>query len=104
MGFYPVSILHSLSDFIGKRGDETLPFFIDQPLCLIPVSEGSIYNFNQQAYEQLAEFETISKANLVASPYLHVDETGININGKQCFLPLILIDVSSTCAKKAVNK
>jgi hypothetical protein len=22
----------------------------------------------------------------------------------QCFLPLILIDVSSTCAKKAVNK
>jgi transposase len=32
----------------------------------LPVSEGSIYNFNQQAYEQLAEFETISKANLVA--------------------------------------
>jgi hypothetical protein len=40
----------------------------------LPVSEGSIYNFNQQAYEQLAEFETISKANLVASPYLHVDD------------------------------
>ena len=52
----------------------------------LPVSEGSIYNFNQQAYEQLAEFETISKANLVASPYLHVDETGININGKRHWL------------------
>jgi hypothetical protein len=40
----------------------------------------------RQAYEQLAEFETISKANLVASPYLHVDETGININGKRHWL------------------
>jgi transposase-like protein len=57
MGFYPVSVLHSLSDFI-----------------------------DQQAYEQLAEFETISKANLVASPCLHVDETGININGKRHWL------------------
>jgi transposase len=36
--------------------------------------------------KQLAEFETISKANLVASPCLHVDETGININGKRHWL------------------
>ncbi len=48
----------------------------------IPVSEGSIYNFNQQAYDQLAEFEAISKDKLVASPCIHADETGININGK----------------------
>jgi hypothetical protein len=43
--------------------------------AFVPVSEGSIYNFNQQAYEQLAEFETISKANLVAPPCLHVDHS-----------------------------
>ena len=30
----------------------------------------------------LAEFEAISKEKLVASPILHADETGININGK----------------------
>ena len=52
----------------------------------LPISEGSVYNFNKQAYEQLAEFETISKEKLVVSPCLHVDETGININGKRQWL------------------
>lgn len=55
-------------------------YFADQ--LAMPISEGSIYNFNRQAYEQLTEFETISKERLLASPCLHVDETGININGK----------------------
>jgi transposase len=52
----------------------------------LPISEGSIYNFNKQAYEQLAEFETISKECLVASACIHADETGININGKGYWL------------------
>jgi len=55
-------------------------YFADQ--LQIPISEGSIYNFNKQAYEQLAEFETVCKENLVTSTCLHADETGININGK----------------------
>jgi len=55
-------------------------YFADQ--LAMPISEGSIYHFNRQAYEQLAEFETISKERLLASFCLHVDETGININGK----------------------
>lgn len=55
-------------------------YFADQ--LGMPVSEGSIYHFNKQAYEQLLEFEIISKAKLVASPCVHADETGININGK----------------------
>ena len=55
-------------------------YFADQ--LQMPISEGSLYNFNQQAYEQLAAFEAISKERLVASPILHADETGININGK----------------------
>lgn len=55
-------------------------YFADQ--LQIPVSEGSIYNFNKQAYEQLAEFDAISQDRLVISACLHADETGININGK----------------------
>lgn len=44
----------------------------------IPVSEGSIYNFNQEAYGLLATFEEKAKAELAVSALLHVDETGIN--------------------------
>ena len=55
-------------------------YFTDQ--LQMPISEGSLFNFNQQAYKQLAEFEMISKQKLIASPILHADETGININGK----------------------
>lgn len=49
----------------------------------MPISEGSIYNFNKQAYEKLAKFEAICKEKLVVSPCIHADETGININGKR---------------------
>ncbi len=59
-------------------------YFADQ--LQLPISEGSIYNFNLQAFEQLAEFETINQENLVASACLHVDETSININGKRHWL------------------
>ncbi len=59
-------------------------YFADQ--LGLPMSEGSIYNFNHQAYEQLAEFEAISKEHLVESPCIHADETGININGKRHWL------------------
>ncbi|TXL18476.1 IS66 family transposase [Methylococcaceae bacterium HT3] len=52
----------------------------------MPISEGSIYNFNKQAYEKLAKFEAICKEKLVVSPCIHADETGININGKRHWL------------------
>ncbi len=52
-------------------------YFADQ--LGMPISEGSIYNFNKQAYEQLAKFELISKERLINSACLNVDETGINI-------------------------
>jgi transposase len=47
----------------------------------IPVSAGSIYNFNLEAYGLLGDFEKEAKGKLTDSPLLHVDETGINING-----------------------
>lgn len=55
-------------------------YFADQ--LVVPLSEGSLYNFNQQAFNALAEFEQISKDQLAQAYVAHADETGININGK----------------------
>ncbi len=52
----------------------------------VPVSEGSIYNFNQEAYGLLETFEEKVKAELAGSALLHVDETGINMNGDKRWL------------------
>jgi len=52
----------------------------------MPVSEGSIYHFNQEAYDLLETFEEKVKAALVTSEVLHVDETGINKNGDKYWL------------------
>ncbi|HHT9130698.1 MAG TPA: IS66 family transposase [Candidatus Brocadiaceae bacterium] len=52
----------------------------------IPVSEGSIYNFNQEAYNLLEGFEEKVKAELANSDVLHVDETSINKNGDKYWL------------------
>ena len=52
-------------------------YFADQ--LYIPISEGSIFNFNQEAFRCLAAFENRVKNELVASNVAHADETGINI-------------------------
>ena len=52
----------------------------------LPISPGSIYNFNQQAFELLEQFELNVIGKLLASPVLHADETGINIGGKRLWL------------------
>lgn len=52
----------------------------------ISISAGSIFNFNKEAYEKLAQFEQIAKANLITSKLNHADETGINVNGKRIWL------------------
>jgi transposase len=61
-------------------------YFTDQ--LFIPVSEGSIFNFNKEAYELLAGFEDRVKTKLAASDLLHADETGINLGGKGYWLHL----------------
>lgn len=58
--------------------------FLDQ--MQIPVSSGSIFNFNQEAYERLDYFDQWVKNCLATSGLLHVDETGINIGGKRSWL------------------
>lgn len=54
----------------------------------IPISAGSIANFNQAAYRQLHEigFETWLKQELIRASVMHADETGINIDGKKHWL------------------
>jgi transposase len=55
-------------------------YFADQ--LHIPVSEGSIFNFNMEAFRLLADFEGLVKNKLATSDLAHADETGINIGGK----------------------
>jgi len=58
----------------------------------IPVSEGSIFNFNQEAFQLLADFENRVKNKLAASQVAHADETGINIGGKGHWLHCVSND------------
>lgn len=58
--------------------------FADQ--LQIPVSEGSIFNFNKEAHQLLADFEHRAKNELAASRLAHADETGINIGGTRHWL------------------
>lgn len=52
----------------------------------IPVSVGSLFNFNTEAYECLEKFEALAKERLQNANLLHLDETGINVNGKRIWL------------------
>jgi len=52
----------------------------------IPISAGTINNFNKDAFERLASFEAWVKEQLAGSPLIHGDETGINIGGTRRWL------------------
>lgn len=55
----------------------------------LPISVGSLFEFNQQAYNLLEQFELKLITKILASSILHADETGININGKNHWLHCI---------------
>jgi len=59
-------------------------YFRDQ--LQIPISSGTICNFNQDASKRLAPFEAWVTGTLSKSPVLHADETGINVDGKRHWL------------------
>jgi transposase len=59
-------------------------YFADQ--LKIPLSTGSLYNFNQEAYGALNRFEDFVKERLSVSELVHADETGINVDGKTLWL------------------
>lgn len=49
----------------------------------IPISSGTIFNFNQEAYERLEGFDKAAKNKLLQAEVNHADETGTNINGER---------------------
>ena len=59
-------------------------YFTDQ--IGLPLSKGSISNFNEEAYARLEPFERWAKETLLAAQLNHADETGINVGGKQMWL------------------
>lgn len=59
----------------------------------IPVSNGSIGNFNKEAYEGLERFETWLKGKVTRSYLVHADETGINISGARSWLHNVSTDL-----------
>ena len=64
--------------------DRIREYFSDQ--AEIPISPGTIFNINQDAYERLADFEAIAKQKLIDSSVVNTDETGINVGGKNIWL------------------
>lgn len=54
----------------------------------VSISQGSIYNFNKEAYLRLESFEKFVKEKLIAAKVLNVDETGINVKGKGAWIHL----------------
>jgi transposase len=58
----------------------------------LPLSAGSIHNFNQDAYERLEFFDSWVREQLRIVPLIHVDETGINIGGTKRWLHTVCND------------
>lgn len=52
----------------------------------LPLSTGSIFNFNKESYELLEWFEDTAKQQLAETELLNVDETGINVDKKGFWL------------------
>ena len=52
----------------------------------IPISKGSIANFNVEASRKLDCFMDWARKQLANSPVNHADETGINIGGEKAWL------------------
>ena len=77
-----LSVYMSQSQLIPYRRVEE--FFRSQ--LNMPLSSGTIFSFNREAFERLFGFEEKAKKGLLASPLNHTDETGLNIGGKRSWL------------------
>ena len=73
-----------LSQFQLIPYERVADYFINE--ASIPVSVGSLFNFNQEAYDLLEEFDALAKQKLIHAALVHADETGINVNGKRIWL------------------
>ncbi len=55
----------------------------------LELSQGSLSNFNKEAYEKLESFEAEAMASLSNSKVLHADETGIKIDGELAWMHVL---------------
>ena len=46
------------------------------------ISTGSLSNFQKESFTALEDYEQVVKTQLLESPALHADETGLRFNGK----------------------
>ncbi|RYF40886.1 MAG: IS66 family transposase, partial [Cytophagaceae bacterium] len=76
------SVYYSQAQFISYKRLTNL--FAEQ--YSISLSQGSIENFNQLAYDRLAEFEEGVAECLKKEPVIGVDENGINISSRLVWL------------------
>lgn len=54
--------------------------------CGLSISQGTLVNFNTEAFDRLEYFEVLAKKRLIAAGVVNADETGININGERLWL------------------
>ena len=75
---------------------QLLPYERLQQFCKdvfdLNISQGTLYNFNLECYELLADAEEAIKQQIISSPVVHFDETGIRINGKTQWLHVACTD------------
>jgi transposase len=73
-----------LSQFQLIPYERVADYFINE--ASIPISVGSLFNFNQEAFNLLEGFDALAKQKLIEASLVHADETGINVNGKRIWL------------------
>lgn len=64
--------------------DRVVDYFNDQ--VSMPISKGSIVNFNQKAFDLLEKYDQFAKEKLQNAQIINADETGINVGGKRIWL------------------
>lgn len=96
-GKFPVDVSNSVQYGPGVKALSTymslyqlIPYkrvedFFSEQIGL-PISSGTIFNFNMEAYSRLEGFEARLRERLLGAPVNHCDETGININGGKAWL------------------
>ena len=73
-----------LSQFQLIPYERAADYFVSE--AKIPLSVGSLFNFNQEAFDRLIIFDALAKEKLIKALLINSDETGINLNGKRIWL------------------
>lgn len=64
--------------------ERTQEFFYD--ICSLPISQGSLVNFNKHCYQLLQDTEAFIKQQIITALVAHFDESGLYVNGNRQWL------------------